>query len=94
MSQSIAGADGQPKFKTWLYDWPATAGRFKIVRKGTTIFYLVAAADTTDWKLLREETASTNNVVAIHFAARNYDPESSVDVLLQELTIRAAGQVR
>lgn len=91
---SRLAADGKTEWSTINFPWTSPNGRLRIVRKGTTAYFLIAAENSDEWRLLRERPISTANVVLTNFLARNFDPDSSVEVTLKEFTIRSEAEAK
>ena len=88
--QSVTADDGKVAWHTLrAAGWAANAGRLRIARKGNTVFFLAAPDDTDKWELIRELPVSSANIVRMTFGARNFFSDSTADVVLQELSIRA-----
>lgn len=68
---------------------PAAAGRLKIVRKGPMAYYLFAEHDSDDYRLISEHLVGEADAVRSQVYARAFSPASGVEVVLEQLSIRA-----
>jgi hypothetical protein len=68
---------------------PSAAGKLKIVRKGPIAYYLLAGHDSDDYRLLSEHLVGEADAVRAQIYARAFSKDSGVDVVLEQLSIRA-----
>ena len=68
---------------------PAAAGKRRIVRKGPVAYYLFAERDSDDYRLISEHLVGEADAVRAQVYARAFSPESGVEVVLEQLSIRA-----
>lgn len=66
-----------------------TAGKIKVVRKGTVVYYLFAEYGTDDFHLLDEKVISAEDVHLLKFVACANDVQAGSDLVLERLEIRA-----
>lgn len=66
-----------------------TAGKIKVVRKGTVVYYLFAEYGTDDFHLLDEQVISAEDVHLLKFVACANDLQAGSDLVLERLEIRA-----
>lgn len=68
---------------------PSAAGKLKIVRKGPVAFYLIAERDSDDYRLLSEQPVGAADVLNARVHARAFSQDTGVEVVLEQLSIRA-----
>ncbi|HJT31031.1 MAG TPA: DUF1583 domain-containing protein, partial [Pirellulales bacterium] len=68
---------------------PAVSGTFKFVRKGPVLYYLFAAGDSDEFLLWDEAPIGTADINSVEFIARAFSPPCAVDVMLEQMSIRA-----
>ena len=67
----------------------AASGKLKIVRSGPMIYFLFGEYGSDDYRLLSEERAGDADALRVKVYARAFSKQSGVDVVLEELSIRA-----
>ncbi len=68
---------------------PEKSGRIRIVRKGTTAYYLYSRSEADDWMLLNSGPVSAAPLKGGNFCLRAEMPTSSASVVFTGLTIRS-----
>lgn len=66
-------------------------GKLKLIRKDSTLSYLMAEADSNEFIELHHEEVGTNDVPRLRVAAENGTSPHAVDVLLNDFQVRADG---
>ena len=89
---AISGTRIKPPEEEWAAtDRPlvATSGRIRIVRRGTTAFFLFAPEGTEKWEVLDSRKASTGDVQDLLIGLRSEDLAATATVTLTEFSVRA-----
>jgi serine/threonine protein kinase len=84
-------AEGKPFFNHRKNAMTAKAGRFRIVRVGPVVHYLVAEGTSDTFRELQQAEFVTKDFDLVRFMGQVNNAPSALDVLLKDLTIRAEG---
>src|SRR6185295_9994678 len=79
----------QPRLDSRDTPWTAMSGRQRIIRKGSTAYYLMADGDSGEWRILDKKLVDRDDINVIVFFVRNFDRKSHVEIELQELRVSA-----
>ncbi len=83
-------AEGQRKHKEKYFPTDVKKGKLRLSRTGSTLIYLVAEGDSNDFHELRREEAFGNQPLkTVRVAADTGGATSAVEIVLQDLRIRA-----
>jgi hypothetical protein len=83
--------DEKRNYDVKLYETQVNTGKLKLVRKGTLLTFLVTEGTPDEFRELREVELGTGDVELLRLGAQQSDPETPVQVLWKDLTIKADG---
>lgn len=90
--QPVHGQVGSGNRQFWQaphFIFVADGQRLKIVRRGAIAYYLVAAHDSHDYRLLEQRNVGTQPVEKVEFLTRAFGKEQGSEAVLEELIIRS-----
>jgi hypothetical protein len=92
-NKATTGEDGKRNFDGRIHPSDATAGKLQIVRRGTTVTFLVADAGRDAFVPLGQCDLGPEDVNLLRLAAENGKSDSPLDVRFGELDIRSVETV-
>jgi hypothetical protein len=88
-TQGEKGTDGKFSYKTTEAPVEVAAGRLRLVRQGSSMFYQFAPSGTESWQTIRMLPIDPGPVRTLSVGLRAEDLEASAETVLTHLTIRA-----
>lgn len=83
--------DGKRSYDVKLYDTSVNSGKLKLVRTGGLLTFLVTEDSPDTFRELRQVELGTGVVDLLRLGAQQSDPDTPVQVLWKDLTIKADG---
>ncbi|QDV16991.1 hypothetical protein Pan153_16250 [Gimesia panareensis] len=83
--------DEKRSYDVQLYDTRVDSGKLKLVREGGMLTFLVTEKSPDEFRELRQVELGTGDVELLRLGAQQSDPDTPVQVLWKDLTIKAAG---
>ena len=88
-TQGQRGTDDKFTYKTVEAPTDRQAGRLRIVRQGTSLYYQAAPSGSDQWQTINRLAIDPGPVRSLSIGLRAEDLDASADVILTELSIRA-----
>ncbi|MFI4851381.1 MAG: DUF1583 domain-containing protein [Gimesia chilikensis] len=83
--------DEKRNYHVKLYDTSVNSGKLKLVRTGGLLKFLVTEDSPNEFRELRQVELGTADVELLRLGAQQSDPETPVQVLWKDLSIKATG---
>ncbi len=83
------GANNQFTWTTDIHSEERSAGRLRLARKGSRVYYLTAPADSENWTLISFNDLGNEDLRQLLLSVRSSDLAADVTATLTNLTIRA-----